>query len=390
MIYLDNASTSFPKPPQVIQTLGNYMQHFAVSPGRGTHYLAQQAEEMMLETRQLVANLLNVASSDHIVFCNNATHALNIVIKGGLTQGDHVLTCNYSHNSVLRPLESLSRQNIITFDMFTIDANGAFDLAAVERQIKPNTKMIILNYASNVIGVKAPVQVVAEICKKHKILFLLDVTQAIIYEEIDINKLPVDFLAGTGHKSLLGPTGVGFLYVKNPDHLRPLMEGGSGGISSISPIHPKMLPYKFEAGTPNMLSIIGLHGGLTYIFAEGRQKLASHSLSITKYLWEKLAAIPEIKLYGTSEFNSKVPVVSFTVQSLLTSELAYIYDHKYKICIRSGIQCAPLLHKFLGTAPTGTIRVSPGFFNTQEHIDAFITATKETIYGVKYGKTGTG
>ncbi len=389
VIYLDNASTSFPKPPQVVSAITDYLTNFAVSPGRGSHSLAKKSEVIVTETRQMLASLLNVPRSEHIVLCNNATHALNIVIKGYLQAGDHVLACNYSHNSVLRPLESLARSKIIEYDVFKIDSNGQLNSLELAKLVRPNTKMIIVNYASNVIGVKAPVQAISDLCKGRNIKLLLDVTQAIVYEEINVHQLSVDFVAGTGHKSLLGPTGSGFLYIKDPDIIRPLMEGGSGGISSISPVHPKLLPYKFEAGTPNMLAIVGLHAGLNYILRMGRLSIAKHSLSLTKYLWQELESIPEISLYGTSDFNSKVPLLSFTVKSMLTSELAYIYDNDFGICIRSGIQCAPQLHKSLGTSPTGTIRVSPGAFNTEEHIDVFIHATKQSIYGVKYGKTGT-
>lgn len=389
MIYLDNASTSFPKPPQVVNAIADYLNNFAVSPGRGTHFLSQRAEEIVIETRQILADMLHISNKDHVILCNNATHALNMAIKGSLGEGDHALTCNYSHNSVLRPLESLARKNVISYDVFQIDSNGMLDQLELESMIQSNTKMIIVNYASNVIGVKAPIHLISDICKKYQILFLLDVTQAIVYEEINVSKIYVDFIAGTGHKSLLGPTGSGFLYVRDADTIIPLMEGGSGGISSISPIHPKLLPYKLEAGTPNMLSIVGLHAGLSYICKQGRQNLANHSLWLTKYLWQKLSCLPEITLYGSSNFNDKVPLLSFTVNSLLTSELAYMYDQKYGICIRSGIHCAPQLHKYLGTSPTGTIRVSPGVFNTEEHIDEFIIATKKSIYGVKYGKVST-
>lgn len=390
MIYLDNASTSFPKPPAVIAGVTDYLKNFAVSPSRGSHLLAKHAESIVTDTRQLIANLLGVANRSHIVMCSNATHALNIVIKGALSQQDHVLICNYSHNSVLRPIESLARKKIIKYDVFNIDAFGKVNVHSIESKIKPNTKMLILNCASNVIGVKAPVKLISEICKRHNILLLLDVTQAILYDEINNASLQADFIAGTGHKSLLGPTGSGFLYVRDPNIVSPLIEGGSGGISSVSPVHPQILPHKFEAGTLNMLAIAGLHAGLLYITKIGAQKIAQHTMELTRYLWQNLQDIPEITLYGSNDFTSKVPVVSFTIDLLLATEAAFIYEKKYEICIRAGIQCAPLLHRLIGTFPVGTIRASPGAFNTKEDIDQFVLATKQIIYEVTHGKTGTG
>lgn len=387
MIYLDNASTSFPKPEVMLPAISNYLQNFAVSPGRGAYRLAEQAENIVDETRQMLADLLGVKNKKYMVICSNATHALNIVIRGGLLAGDHVLVCDYSHNSALRPLESLARTGVITYDVFHIDENGDVNIEDFESKIKPNTKMLVLNHASNVIGVKATVSLMTAICKKHNILCLLDVTQSIIYENINVNELNVDFVAGTGHKSLLGPTGCGFLYVKNPNHLTPLMEGGSIGLGSIGQVHPRILPHKFEAGTLNMLSIVGLHSSLSYIESKGGRNIARHALQLTSYLWDSFSQLCEVRLYGTDDFSKKVPVISFTVDGVLTNELAYKYDKNYQICVRGGLQCAPLVHKHLKTFPSGTIRVSPGFFNTKEQMDEFIKATKEIIHEVRHVKT---
>lgn len=387
MIYLDNASTSYPKPQLVMDGIHKYMNNFGVSPNRSMHKLANQASILLDETRQMIADLIKAEDKNHIVFTNNATHALNFAIKGVLKQEDHVLVCNYSHNSVLRPLEHLKRLNKINYDFFEIDQNGDIDFNAVKSKIRSNTRLVIMNHASNVIGVKSSSKEMSKFCKKHDLLFLLDVTQSIIYEPINVKEEDIDLIAGTGHKSLLGPTGVGFLYVKDAASIESLMEGGSGGTSSLSPIHPMQLPHKLECGTLNMTSISGLHGALSYIFEESIGTISSHSLDLIKILWKKLDDIDEIVKYGTSNFGKKVPILSFNIKNILPSEAAYRYNADFGICVRAGIQCSPKLHHYIGTLPTGTIRVSSGPFNTTDHIKVFIEATKKLIKEGNYNKT---
>lgn len=379
MIYFDNASTSFPKPPEVISSINDYLNDYGVSPGRGVYSLSDKAEDLIAKTREQLAGLVGGAHADHLVFTNNATHSLNIVIKGFLKPGDHVLICSYSHNSVIRPVDTLKRKGLITYDVFTIDSNGDVDFDLFASSFKSNTRLVICNHASNVIGVVSPVLKLAEVCKNFGAAFLLDCTQSLVYLPINMEAMPIDFLAGTGHKTLLGPTGVGFLYVKNPQKVETLCEGGSGKNHSGSPFHPSQMPHKFEAGTLNVTCIAGLKGALDYISKSSFDKIAQKSMNLMKYAWDQLMNIDEAILYGTAEFQKKIPIISFNLAGALPNEMAYLYSTLYGICLRSGLHCAPLVHKTIGTLPTGTIRLSLGHFNEYEEVDRFMTATKEII-----------
>lgn len=384
MIYLDNASTSFPKPREVISSIDQFLTNYGVSPGRGSYSLANQAEHLLSKTRQSLSQMIGGDRHDHLVFTNNATHSLNLVIKGFLRNEDHALICSYSHNSVIRPIDRLKRLGKITYDIFHIDQKGGVNLAQFEASIKDNTRLVICNHASNVLGVVAPIAELAHLCYARGIAFLLDCTQSLGYFPIDISLTPIDFLVGTGHKTLLGPTGIGFLYVKNPECLETFLEGGSSGNHSISPFHPSIMPYKFEAGTLNMTGIAGLNGALEYINKISYVQIAKKSMELTKYAWNKLKEIKEVILYGTEEMSLKVPIISFNIKGIISSEAADIYNEKYQLCLRSGLQCAPLIHKIMGTLPTGTLRISFGHLNTTEEIDCFINATKSIIKHTKY------
>lgn len=383
MIYFDNASTSFPKPERMVASMHQYLTEFGVSPGRGAHALADRTEELVATTRSKLSEMIGGEKPNHLIFTNNATHALNIVIKGFLKHGDHVLICSYSHNSVIRPVDTLKRKGTITYDVFSIDSQGNVDLEAFKKGFKHNTRLVICSHASNVIGVISPILQLATVCRSLGAAFLLDCTQSLGYAPISLKTMPIDFLAGTGHKTLLGPTGTGFLYVRDPQSLEPLEEGGSGKNYSLSPFHPSQMPYKFEAGTMNAAGIAGLKGALDYISDRSFEAIASQAMGITQYAWDQLREIEEVLLYGTEEMTSKVPIISFNLIGALPNEIAYLYNELYGICLRSGIHCAPLIHKALGTLPTGTLRISVGHFNTYDEVDRFIAATKEIIRRVK-------
>lgn len=387
MTYLDNASTSFPKPPEVLESITKYLTEFGVSPGRGEYHLAEQAEDLVEDTRGEIANLIGSEKLSRVIFTYNATHSLNLVIKGVLRKGDHALACSFSHNSIIRPLEKMKSEGLIDYDIYSIDPFGNMDLNAFESSITDRTRLVIANHVSNVLGTEAPIREIAEICKKKGVLFLLDCTQSLVYIPIDVNRIPIDFLAGTGHKSLLGPSGVGFLYVKNPKTINTSIEGGSGGNISLSPMHPNRMPFKLEAGTLHTTAIAGLNGGLKYLNRVGIDVVAKKSLDLLHYTWEGLRELDDVILYGPDIFQKRVPILSFNISRALPCEVAHIYDKQFGICLRSGTHCAPLVHKMMGTQPTGTLRLSLSHFNTYEEIDLFLEATKQILKEKQYAKT---
>jgi len=368
-IYFDHASTSGHKPREVVQAMEYYLTHIAASPGRGGYPLQDDAYRLVSSVREQLAMMLAADKKERIIFTHNATHSMNIVLKGLLQEGDHVVISNFEHNCILRPLHRLSRENNVAYDGWEADFQGNFDLNNLEALIKPETKLIVLNHASNVIGSTSPVDEMLAIAEKHQIATLLDVSQT-------AGILPVgfadraDYIAGTGHKSLLGPTGIGFLYVKNSRSLSTLYEGGSGK-NSKSPYQPETMPDKFEAGTMNFIGVAGLKGALDYINTIGISAIYQKVSHLTSYAIEGLKQIPGIEIYGNYLSEIRAPVVSFNLQGLFAGELAYELAAD-SICVRAGLHCAPLIHQSIGTDPYGTVRVSFGHKNTESEINQLI------------------
>jgi cysteine desulfurase family protein len=377
MHYFDHASTSFPKPQQVNERIHAYLTQFGVSPGRGTYTLAQKVEEWVEEARKKLARLLKVRETTHVVFTMNATHGLNMIIKGYLKPKNHVLICSYGHNAALRPLEKMKKERGVEYDVIPVNEEGKVALEVLRQKLRSNTSLFIATDASNVIGVKADLKEAFGICRSAGIKILLDVTQSLGYQDIDWDHNPVDFVVGTGHKTLLSPSGVGFLYVKDPTQLSPYTEGGSHGNHAMALEHPEKMPYKFEAGTINSVGIVGLLGSLDYIFEKTFPAIAQKALTFTEMIWKELSRLDNIVLYGTSLIAHKVPIISFNVKKMIPSQIAHELNEKYKICVRAGLHCAPLMHTFLGTLPTGTVRISTGHQNSEEEVVSLINAIKK-------------
>ncbi|MBS0656330.1 MAG: aminotransferase class V-fold PLP-dependent enzyme [Verrucomicrobia bacterium] len=375
MHYFDHASTSFPKPQEVIERMQSYLTQFGVSPGRGSYQLSQRAEELVEEARGKLAKVLKIKEVNHIAFTMNATHGLNIVIKGYLQPKDHVLICGYSHNAALRPLDRLKRERGVTYDVIPVDQKGQIDLALFRQKLTSTTRLFIATGASNVIGVKADFKEAFGLCRSAGVKILFDSTPSLGYQDVDMES--IDFVVGTGHKSLLGPSGVGFLYVKNASDLPPYIEGGSHGNHAMSLEHPEKMPYKFEAGTINTVGIAGLLGALDYIHEKTFARLAERALAFTEMIWKEISCLDTIVLYGTDEIARKVPIISFNLKRIIPSQIAAELDKKYNICVRSGLHCAPLIHKFLGTLPTGCVRISTGHQNSEEEVALLIEAIKK-------------
>lgn len=380
MIYFDNASTSHPKPKELIEEINYYLRDIGVSPGRGSYQASQYAMKYVNQLRDQLCKLFMLNTPSHLAFTKNATHSLNLVIKGILKEGDHVLICSNSHNAVIRPLETLKRTKKINYDIFDVDSCGQIDASQLKSKITRKTQLIVCNHASNAFGVVTEIGNLVEISHQEQIPILLDVTQTAGIIPLDANQLEIDFLAGTGHKTLQGPPGVGYLYVKHPEKITTLIEGGSDGNASSSPLHPQIMPCKLEAGTLDYLSIAGLKGSLDGIIKKTLFcNIREHGLRLTEYAWERLEKIPSVTLHATTDLSKKVPIISLSVKRMLPSTIASVLDQKFKILTRAGLHCSPISHKRMGTFPSGTLRISFNYSNTFDEIDFFVESLTSII-----------
>lgn len=375
-IYLDNSATSHPKPAEVYDAVLHTLKDIGANPGRGGHKASLMASRIIFEARELIATFFNVERSSRVVFTSNTTEALNIAIKGILSEGDEVITTPLEHNSVLRPLFSLKKSKAIEIKFIDCEKDGSFDPYSVEKLITKKTKLIILTHSSNVIGTITPVKEVFSICKKHKIYTLLDAAQTAGVIPIDVMAMNIDMLAVAGHKCLMGPQGTGILYVKEGINLTPLKEGGTGTQSS-STDQPTEMPESLESGTLNTPGIAGLKAGVEFIMKSGIKTIRDHEIKLNKILIEGLADNKKIISYGPKDPEKISSPVSFNIKNLDCSEVGFILDEIYDIYVRVGLHCAPLVHKLIGTFPQGTVRVSAGYFNTEDDINALIKAVNE-------------
>jgi len=374
MIYFDNACTSFPKPPAVVDAIRDYSLTIGSSPGRSGHRLALEAGRLIFEAREDLCRLFNVPRSERLVFTSNATDALNLAIMGLLTDGDHVIVPSMEHNSVMRPLNYLLRKGIIQLSVVPCSEEGYIDLGALRKSIRKNTRLIAVNHASNVVGTIAPLEEIGEI--SGEIPFLVDAAQSGGAVSIDIEAMGIDLLAFTGHKSLYGPQGTGGLFVREGIDLKPLRRGGTGSKSE-SWDHPDFLPDKYECGTPNTPGIVGLGEGVRFVLGKGVNEIRRYEMELTRALLEGLEDIEEITVYGPGNPDEQTATVSITVRGREASEVAYRLDREYDIMTRVGLHCNPGAHKTIGTFPRGTVRLSMGYFNTQEEVGLVLEALRK-------------
>ena len=319
-----------------------------------------------------------------MIFANNATDALNTIIQGLIEPGAHVVSSRLEHNSVLRPLYHFRGQGLIDFDLVRFDGNGFIDPQDVARAIKPQTTFVVLNHVSNVLGTIQPVSEVGRICSERGVPLILDASQSAGIVGIDMKAMAVDAVAFTGHKSLLGPTGIGGLVLRKGLDVRSTRFGGTG-FESWSPAHPKEYPYRLEAGTLNVLGIIGLAAGLGFIARRGREAIYEHEMSLAATLREELASIDTVRLYCADRLDDHVGLLTCNVENLDPEDFAAILDGDFGIATRSGLHCAPLVHEDLGTSPAGGVRFSLGPFNSVDDIAAALTAVR-TIAGGRSGR----
>lgn len=380
-IYVDNASTTYPKPPSVAEAVYNYMTGSGCNINRGCYEGAYETEEAVYETRELLSELFHGPDPSHVVFTRNITESLNTVLKGFLKPGDHVLVSSMEHNAVMRPLTQLAEQGI-TFDRIPCTSKGELLLSEAAALLNPATKAMILMHASNVCGTVMPLSEAGAFCQKHGLKLIADTAQTAGLFPVDMEKDHIDVLCFTGHKGLLGPQGIGgFLITPEMVPLvEPLISGGTGSISHTEEI-PDFMPDRFEAGTPNLPGILGLRSALLWLREETPEKLLEHELQVTEHFLKGLEILePQVKIIGRKGLTGRTGVVSLSFPGRDASEIAALLDSEYQIQTRVGLHCAPHAHKTLGTYPEGTVRFSFGWNNTIEEADRILDALRQILY----------
>jgi cysteine desulfurase family protein len=375
LIYFDNAATSWPKPDKVIKAIIDYQNKFAANPGRSGHRMSLESARMIFETRMKITKFFNGDEPLNLIFTQNVTHSLNIVVKGLLKQGDHIITTSMEHNAVMRPINELLKIKKIEMSSIKCTTEGKVDINEVKKSIKTNTRIIFMTAASNVTGTVMPLEEVGKIAKEKGIIFCVDAAQAAGVIPIDVKKMNIDLLAFTGHKSLFGPTGIGGLYIKKglEVNIEPLLTGGTGSRSEFE-IHPDFMPDRFEAGTPNVLGIAGLNAGIDFVNSIGLDEICKHEHKLLKYFIDEVNKNDRINIYGSKNLENRIGVVSFNILDKPPSEISEILDEKFSIMSRPGLHCAPSAHKTIKTFPQGTVRFSFNFFNTIEEVEIAVNA----------------
>ena len=382
-IYLDQASTSFPKAPGVAQAMMDYLTMNGVNVNRGCYSSAYSAEEVIYETRQLLAELFHFSKCKNVIFTPNVTTSPNFILKGFLKPGDHILVSAMEHNAVMRPVVQLASSGI-SFDRIPCRTDGSMILEKVEELIRPETKAIVTLHASNVCGTRMPLDALGEICQRHQLYFVVDSAQTAGIVPINMDKMHIDALAFTGHKGLRGPQGTGGFLVSQElaEQMEPLISGGTGSVSHTEEI-PDFMPDRFESGTPNLPGIYGLHEALLYLKTHSLQAINEKELSLTGYFLEQLQALDDtgrhIRIIGKKDLTDRNAVVSIQTPEIDMSQVAWQLDNEYGVMTRVGLHCAPNAHKTLGTYPAGTIRFSFGPENTKNELDFAIQGLKKIL-----------
>lgn len=368
MIYFDNAATSLYKPNSVKLMVEKAVNELTANPGRSGHFLSVKTGEMVFETREAVKQFLH-APNHQVVFTKNCTEALNLALFGLLNAGDNVITSCFEHNSVLRPLERLKNNDV---DVTILQCELADFHTNLATQIKPNTKLVVVTGMSNVTGQSPNLYEIGTICKKHNILLLVDGAQSSGHIDIDLENINIDLYAFAGHKGFCAITGVGGLLIKNGVILKPLLCGGTG-TESENLLQPNDVPEGLEAGTLPTIPIASLKAGVEFLIANFKAIKEKES-ALSNYLYKKLSGLDFIELYSTPDSKN---VFSFNIRNMDSMLVADILNQQYKICVRAGLHCAPLIHKKLGSLQTGAVRVSVDFSNTFQQVDKLIYALKE-------------
>jgi cysteine desulfurase family protein len=376
MTYLDNASTTFPKPHRVVEALRDWLETGAGSPGRGSHAFARKSGDAVNGVRRRLARFFGLRDENRLIFCFSATDALNMALKGFLDEGDHVLVSSMEHNSVLRPLRGMEQGGRISLEVVPCDSQGRLDPDDIIRRFNKRTRLVVVSHASNVAGTVQPIKAIGRTVRERGAFLLVDAAQSAGILPIDVGSLDVDMVAFAGHKALYGLQGTGGLIVGDRIRsLRPWREGGTG-FNSLSETQPRAWPEAFESGTPNVPGILALGAGLVFIEEEGIDAIQRVEMKQCAELWEALAGFDNIELYGPPPGEDRVAVLSLNIKGWEPDDVGNILNHNYGIQVRTGLHCAPLAHRTLGTHPLGTVRLSPGYFSTPEDIQQAVNAIK--------------
>ncbi|WP_417909889.1 aminotransferase class V-fold PLP-dependent enzyme [Candidatus Electronema sp. PJ] len=375
MPYLDNASTSWPKPEQVKIAVHQWLESSYGSPGRGHHAFAQAAADLVNHSRRRLARFFNLLNPNRVIFCASATDALNLALKGLLEEEDHVLISSMEHNSVLRPLRGLERERRIRLEIIPCDQQGRLDMDALRRSLTERTKLAVISHAANVTGTLQPVEAIGAMVREQGAYLLVDAAQSAGIVPLDMQQLQADLLVCSGHKSLYGLPGTGVLLLgERIKKLRPWREGGTG-FNSLSEMQPQEWPEAFEAGTPNLPGILALGEGLAFIEEQGLLRIRQKEMELFAQLWHGLERLG-VTLYGPPPGEERIAILSFTLEGWEPEDIGDVLSHNYGIQVRTGLHCSPLAHRTLGTLPLGTVRLSPGFFTSPADVQQAVAAIR--------------
>ena len=375
MIYLDNAATSYPKPDIVYEEMNRCHKEYCANPGRGGHNMSISSGKAVLAARETVCRFFNMDDPMRLCFTKNATEGLNIAIKGYLKEGDHVITTTMEHNSVIRPLKTLERDNSIELSIVDANEMGEIDAGDIKKNIKKNTRLVVCTLSSNVNGTILPIKDIGMIAKEYGIAFLLDASQGAGTIKIDLREMNIGMMAFPGHKGLLGPQGTGGLYVSDNIKINPIYQGGTGS-NSENVYQPEMMPDKFESGTLNTPGIVGLDFGIKFIEGKGIENLSIHKSRLVNRFIIGINELKGVELYSINSKDKNSGIIALNLKEFDANEVSYILDREFSIATRAGLHCAPLAHKALGTLRKGVVRFSVGCFNTINEIDTTIDALK--------------
>ncbi|WP_134702321.1 aminotransferase class V-fold PLP-dependent enzyme [Ammoniphilus sp. YIM 78166] len=371
--YLDNAASTWPKPPGVKEAMVECLDEYAANPGRGGHRLGLRASKAIFHTRVKLAKLFQISNPNDIAFTSNATSAINLGIRGLVKSGDHVITTTMEHNSVRRPLEYLKKTQGIEISYVRPREQLQFNLEDFEREFRRTTRLVVVSHASNLVGSLAPIEQIGALCKKHQVVFMVDASQTAGVFPIDVERMNIQLLAFPGHKGLYGPQGTGGLYIHPQLDLEPMMVGGTGSHSEAIE-QPLTRPDRYESGTLNTVGIVGLGAGVDFVLKTGIEQIRTKEARLTYDLIRRLEEVKGVTLYGPNKEVERAAVISFSIEGLDASEVAYILDQEYGIAVRSGYHCTPLGHETVGTINQGSVRVGFGYFNTEEDVDVLVHA----------------
>lgn len=387
MIYFDNGATTFPKPFSVRKAVNDAMSNYGANPGRSGHIMSVKSSEIMFSCRENAAKLFGSANPENVIFTLNCTSALNTVIKGILKPGDHAVISSLEHNAVVRPLEALKKNKIEYSVAECVPYDEEQTIENFRNEFKANTKLVICTHASNVFGVKLPIERIAALCRINGILFCVDAAQSAGIADINLSDSSIDYLCTAGHKGLYGPMGTGLLIINSETTPDSLIQGGTGS-DSANLNQPEILPDKYESGTPNLPGIAGLNAGIKFVLNRKPNKIYNSELSLAKTLYEKLKRTENVILYThIPDINNSVPVISFNIKDTESETVAKILNDNYNIAVRAGLHCAPLAHKSFGTQDTGTVRAVVSAFTDKNDVIYFANAVRSISKNNKLKKT---